>query len=491
MAPKKELYCGNSGTTIRLMAGLLCAQNFKSTLSGDISLSKRPMKRIIAPLSLMGARLKSNEGKAPLVIERGELNGIEYKSPIASAQVKSAILLAGLQTPNGKTTVLEPSLSRNHTERMLQFFGSDIETFTKDGLFGVTIGQSSLIPKDLNVVGDISSAAFIMVATSIVKNSDVILKNIGLNPTRTGLIDVMKRMKANINILNCDLVSNEEVGDIRIQYSPDMEGCEISGNDIPRLIDELPIIVLLATQAKGTTTIDNAAKEPHIVDVANFLNTMGADIRGAGTDMIKINGVEKLSGNATYSVVPDQIEAGTFMLAAVATRGDITLKNCITKHLESITAKIIEVGGKVEDHGDSIRVWCNQRPQKANIKTLPYPGFPTDLQPQMGVVMALAEGTSIINESIWESRFQYTDELNKMGAKITAQGKTAFFEGVRKLSGAPVYSTDLRAGAALVIAGTVANGSTEIYNLEHIDRGYENIEEKFRKLGAKIERVTE
>ena len=250
-------------------------------------------------------------------------------------------------------------------------------------------------------------------------------------------------------------------------------------------------IMFAAVKAEGTTIIDNAAKEPHIVDVANFLNTMGADIRGAGTDMIKINGVEKLQGGATYSVVPDQIEAGTFMLAAVATRGDLTLKNCITKHLESITAKIIEVGGNVEDNGDSIRVWCNKRPSKANIKTLPYPGFPTDLQPQMGVVLSIANGTSVINESIWESRFQYTDELNKMGAKITAQGKTAFFEGVKKLTGAPVYSTDLRAGAALVIAGTVAEGETEIYNLQHIDRGYENIEEKFRKIGAKIERVTE
>lgn len=250
-------------------------------------------------------------------------------------------------------------------------------------------------------------------------------------------------------------------------------------------------VMLAAVLAKGTTIIDNAAKEPHIVDVANFLNTMGADIRGAGTDVIKINGVERLQGGATYSVVPDQIEAGTFMLAAVATRGDLTLKNCITKHLESITAKIIEVGGNVEDNGDSIRVWCNKRPSKANIKTLPYPGFPTDLQPQMGVVLSIANGTSVINESIWESRFQYTDELNKMGAKITAQGKTAFFEGVKKLKGAPVYSTDLRAGAALVIAGTVAEGETEIYNLQHIDRGYENIEEKFRKIGAKIERVTE
>jgi len=250
-------------------------------------------------------------------------------------------------------------------------------------------------------------------------------------------------------------------------------------------------VMLSAVLAKGTTTIDNAAKEPHIVDVANFLNTMGADIRGAGTDVIKINGVEKLHGNTTYSVVPDQIEAGTFMLASVATKGDITLKNCITKHLESITAKILEVGGNVEDNGDSIRVWCNKRPNKANIKTLPYPGFPTDLQPQMGVVLSIADGTSTINESIWESRFQYTEELNKMGAKITAQGKMAFFEGVEKLYGAPVYSTDLRAGAALVIAGTAAEGITEVYNLEHIDRGYENIEEKFRKLGAKIKRIKE
>ena len=250
-------------------------------------------------------------------------------------------------------------------------------------------------------------------------------------------------------------------------------------------------VMLSAVLAKGTTVIDNAAKEPHIVDVANFLNTMGADIRGAGTDVIKINGVEKLHGNATYSVVPDQIEAGTFMLAAVASKGDLYLKNCITKHLESITAKILEVGGKVEDYGDSIRVYCDQRPKKASIKTLPYPGFPTDLQPQMGVVLSLADGTSTINESIWESRFQYTDELNKMGAKITAQGKSAFFEGVEKLYGAPVYSTDLRAGAALIIAGVAAEGITEIYNLEHIDRGYEDIEGRFRAIGANIKGVTE
>ena len=251
-------------------------------------------------------------------------------------------------------------------------------------------------------------------------------------------------------------------------------------------------IMLAAVLAEGTTVIDNAAKEPHIVDVANFLNTVGADIRGAGTDVIKINGVKNLSGNITYSVVPDQIEAGTFMLAAVASRGDITIHNCITKHLEPVTAKIIEMGANVEDlGGDCIRVWCNKRPSNVNIKTLPYPGFPTDLQPQMGVALSIADGTSTINESIWESRFQYTEELNKMGAKITAQGKSAFFEGVKKLSGAPVCATDLRAGAALIIAGVIAEGTTEICNLEHIDRGYENIEQKFRNLGAKIERVDE
>lgn len=250
--------------------------------------------------------------------------------------------------------------------------------------------------------------------------------------------------------------------------------------------------MLAAVLAEGTTVIDNVAKEPHIVDVANFLNTMGADIRGAGTDVIKVNGVKELHGNATYSVVPDQIEAGTFMLAAVASRGDITVRNCITKHLEPLTAKIIEMGAKVDDiDGDNIRVWCDTKPKKVNIKTLPYPGFPTDLQPQMGVALSTAEGTSIINESIWESRFQYTEELNKMGAKISAHGKTAVFDGVDSLNGAPVYATDLRAGAALIIAGVSAEGTTEIYNLEHIDRGYENIEDKFRKLGAKIERVVE
>lgn len=284
---------------------------------------------------------------------------------------------------------------------------------------------------------------------------------------------------ANVEVLNGKVVASAN---------------ELTGSSI--YMDNISVgatinVMLAAVLAKGTTTIDNAAKEPHIVDVANFLNAMGADIRGAGTDIIKINGVESLKGGTTYSVVPDQIEAGTFMLAAVASKGDIILKNCISEHLDCLTAKIIEMGGNVEVSGDEIRVWCNQRPLKTNIKTAPYPGFPTDLQAQMGVVLAIADGTSIISENIWESRFQYTYELNKMGAQITAQGKTAFFEGVESLSGAPVYATDLRAGAALIIAGIIAEGTTELYNLEHIDRGYEDIEMKFRNLGANIVRIRE
>ena len=250
-------------------------------------------------------------------------------------------------------------------------------------------------------------------------------------------------------------------------------------------------VLLASVLAEGTTTIDNAAKEPHIVDVANFLNTLGADIRGAGTDVIKVNGVKELKDNITYSIVPDQIEAGTFMLAALATKGDIVIKNCIPEHLDCLTSKILEIGGNVEYKDDTIHVWYTKRPTKTVIKTLPYPGFPTDLQPQMGVVLSTAIGTSIINESIWTSRFQYTAELNKMGANIIAQGQSAVFEGVDEMFGAPVYATDLRAGAALVIAGIAAKGVTEVYNLKHIDRGYENIEDKFSSLGANIKRVYE
>ena len=250
-------------------------------------------------------------------------------------------------------------------------------------------------------------------------------------------------------------------------------------------------VMLAAVLAEGTTIIENAAKEPHVVDIANFLNTMGANIRGAGTDIIKITGVSELKGGSTYSIVPDQIEAGTYMIAAAASRGNVTITNCITKHLDSISAKLEEMGVSVveNDDGDSITVSCDKRTSKASIKTMPYPGFPTDMQPQAGVLFSISEGTSYITEGVFDSRFQYTDELNKLGANIKVNGKTAVFEGVPSLTGCPVTACDLRAGAALIIAGIVAQGTTEIYGIEYVDRGYEHIEEKFNKLGAKITRV--
>lgn len=251
-------------------------------------------------------------------------------------------------------------------------------------------------------------------------------------------------------------------------------------------------VILAATLCEGVTIIENAAKEPHVVDVANFLNTMGANIRGAGTDVIKITGVKELKGGSTYSIVPDQIEAGTFMIAAAVTKGDVTITNCISKHLDPITRKLEEMGVTVteNDDGDELRIRCDKRTKKAAIKTMPYPGFPTDMQPQFGVLLSLSEGTGYITEGIWDSRFQYTYELNKMGANINVNGKTAVFEGVESLSGCQVSSSDLRAGAALILAGLAAKGTTEVYGIEHIDRGYEHIEKRFKALGADIERVT-
>lgn len=247
-------------------------------------------------------------------------------------------------------------------------------------------------------------------------------------------------------------------------------------------------IMLAASLAEGTTVIENAAKEPHIVDVANFLNSMGANIKGAGTDVIKIKGVSELHGG-TYSVIPDQIEAGTFMIAAAATAGDVYIKNVIPKHLESISAKLMEMGVTVEEFDDVVRV-CNTSGaiKRANIKTMPYPGFPTDLQPQILTLLTKAEGTSIVTENVWDNRFKYVDELLRMGAGISVDGRIAVVEGPARLTGSPVASTDLRAGAAMIIAGLMANGVTEVYNLKYIDRGYERLEQKLRALGAQITR---
>lgn len=247
-------------------------------------------------------------------------------------------------------------------------------------------------------------------------------------------------------------------------------------------------IMMAATMAEGETILENVAKEPHVVDVANFLNSMGANIKGAGTDVIRIRGVRHLHGT-TYSIIPDQIEAGTFMCAAAVTRGDITVKNVIPKHLEAISAKLMEMGCEVVEFDEEIRVVGKPKQRHMNFKTLPYPGFPTDMQPQMTVALALADGTSVVTESIFENRFKYVDELSRMGANIKVEGSVAIVDGVSMFTGAQVVAPDLRAGAALVLAGLAAEGYTVVDEIGYIERGYENFEEKLRSLGACIERV--
>lgn len=276
-----------------------------------------------------------------------------------------------------------------------------------------------------------------------------------------------------------------EHGNVKV-YGDKLEGCQIYLDVVS--VGATINLMLAATRAEGTTIIENAAKEPHVVDVANFLNAMGANIKGAGTDIIKVKGVETLQGGITYSIIPDQIEAGTFMIAAAATKGDVIVRNIIPKHMESLTAKLIEMNVNVIEDEDWIRVTGSDSITKANIKTLPYPGFPTDLHPPTTVLLCQAQGTSTITESVWDSRFQYVDELKRMGARIKVEGRIAVVEGISKLSGAPVSATDLRAGAAVVIAGLVAEGKTEIYDIKYIDRGYENFVEKLTKLGADITR---
>lgn len=247
-------------------------------------------------------------------------------------------------------------------------------------------------------------------------------------------------------------------------------------------------LMMASCMAEGETILENAAKEPHIVDVANFLNAMGANIKGAGTDVIRIKGVNRLHG-CTYSIIPDQIEAGTFMMAAATTRGDIVIKDVIPKHLESITAKLLEMGCKLVEGDDWIRVIAEGEVGSTNVKTLPYPGFPTDMQPQIAVALALAKGSSMVTESIFENRFKYVDELNRMGAKIKVEGNTAYIEGVEKFTSAQLSAPDLRAGAALVIAALAADGISQIDDIEYIQRGYEDFEGKLSALGAIIAKV--
>ena len=247
-------------------------------------------------------------------------------------------------------------------------------------------------------------------------------------------------------------------------------------------------IMLAAVLAKGLTVIENAAREPHIVDLANFLNSMGANIMGAGTSVIKIRGVEKLEGT-NYSIIPDQIEAGTYMAAVVGATGDVLVSNVTPKHLESIVAKLKEMGAQITEYDEAVRVVMNRRPKKCNVKTMPHPGFPTDMQPQIATVLSIAEGTSIVTEGVWDNRFRYVDQLTIMGADIQVDGKMAVVTGVETLKAAPVKAVDLRAGAAMIIAGIMTDGITEVEDIDYIDRGYENVVEKFTALGADIKRV--
>ena len=247
-------------------------------------------------------------------------------------------------------------------------------------------------------------------------------------------------------------------------------------------------VMMAAVMAEGKTTIENAAKEPHVVDLANFLNSMGANIKGAGTDVIRIKGVQKLHGTE-YTIIPDQIEAGTFMFAAAVTKGDVTVKNVIPKHLESISAKLQEIGCEIEEADDAVRVVASKTLRHTQVKTLPYPGFPTDMQPQIAVALGLAEGSSMVTESIFENRFKYVDELTKMGADMKVEGRTAFITGVPKYTGANIVAPDLRAGAAMVLAALAAEGVSVVDDIRYIERGYENFPGKLAGLGAQIEKV--
>lgn len=247
-------------------------------------------------------------------------------------------------------------------------------------------------------------------------------------------------------------------------------------------------VMLAAAMAEGKTTIENAAKEPHVVDLANFLNSMGANIKGAGTDVIRITGVPRLH-KTEYAIIPDQIEAGTFMMAAAISKGDVTVKNVIPKHLECVTAKLLEIGCEIEESDDAVRVVAKDRLMNTQVKTLPYPGFPTDMQPQMTVTLGVSDGISIVTESIFDNRFKYVDELIKMGADVKVEGNTAIISGIEKYSGATIAAPDLRAGAALVLAGLVADGTTIIDDIHYIERGYEDFHLKLKSLGAEIEKV--
>jgi len=389
------------------------------------------------------------------------------------------ILAASIMTDD--TVYIDNMPDESDTNAMLQAIESIGAIVERTGRHSVKINASQV--KDITIENDHIKkirASYYLIGALLgkYKSARVVLPggcNIGLRPIDQH-IKGFTALGAEVNI---------EYGKI------DAKATKLVGNhiylDMPSVGATINIM-MTAAMAEGKTIIENVAKEPHVVDFANFLNSMGANIKGAGTDVIRIKGVEKFHGTE-YTIIPDQIEAGTFMMAAAATKGDITVKNVIPKHLESISAKLVEMGCQIQESDDEVRVVATKRLTHTHIKTLPYPGYPTDMQPQITVALGLASGISIVTESVFENRFKYVDELTKMGATIKVEGSTAIVEGVEKYTGATISAPDLRAGAALVIAGLSAEGFTTVEDIQYIERGYEDFEEKLRDLGAHIEKV--
>ena len=391
-----------------------------------------------------------------------------------------AILTAAIMTDEPVLIDNMPDVSDiNVLLEAISVIGATVERIDRHTvrINGATIGSVSV---DYEFIKKIRASYYLLGALlGKYKKAEVPLPggcNIGSRPIDQHLKG-FRAMGASVRIVNGAIVASAE----------DLRGAHI-------FLDMVSVgatinIMMAAAMARGNTIIENAAREPHVVDVANFLNSMGANIKGAGTDVIRIRGVESLH-SSSYSIVPDMIEAGTYMFAAAATRGDILIKNVIPKHLEAMTAKLVEIGCEVEEFDDAVRVCAKRRLGKTHVKTLPYPGFPTDMQPQIGVVLTLAQGTSIVTESIFENRFKYADELARMGANIKVEGNTAIIDGTEKLTGARISAPDLRAGAALVIAGLAAEGITVVDDIVYIQRGYEDFELKLQSLGAEIEKVS-
>lgn len=391
-----------------------------------------------------------------------------------------AILTAAIMTDESVLIDNMPDVSDiNVLLEAISVIGATVERIDRHTvrINGATIGSVSV---DYEFIKKIRASYYLLGALlGKYKKAEVPLPggcNIGSRPIDQHLKG-FRAMGAKVRIVNGAIVASAE----------NLRGAHI-------FLDMVSVgatinIMMAAAMARGNTIIENAAREPHVVDVANFLNSMGANIKGAGTDVIRIRGVESLH-SSSYSIVPDMIEAGTYMFAAAATRGDVLVKNVIPKHLEAMTAKLVEIGCEVEEFDDAVRVCAKSRLGKTHVKTLPYPGFPTDMQPQIGVTLSLARGTSIVTESIFENRFKYADELTRMGANIKVEGNTAIIDGTEKLTGARISAPDLRAGAALVIAGMAAEGITVVDDIVYIQRGYEDFELKLQNLGAEIEKVT-